>query len=88
MTRIGCLATKFVVQALLGGALFVGASILAIADGTVAPLESRFQPNASGVVETTEVPDFQRHISPLLGRLGCNGRACHGSFQGQGGFTL
>jgi hypothetical protein len=35
-----------------------------------------------------EVPDFQRHISPLLGRLGCNGRACHGSFQGRGDFRL
>ena len=34
------------------------------------------------------VPDFQRHVVPLLGRLGCNGRACHGSFQGQGGFRL
>src|SRR4051794_15904699 len=38
--------------------------------------------------EVTEVPDFQRHILPLMGRLGCNGRACHGSFQGQGGFRL
>ncbi|MCH2177941.1 MAG: DUF1549 domain-containing protein [Mariniblastus sp.] len=37
---------------------------------------------------TDEVPDFQRHVTPLLGRLGCNGRACHGSFQGQGGFQL
>jgi hypothetical protein len=27
-------------------------------------------------------------VGPLLGRLGCNGRACHGSFQGQGGFQL
>ncbi len=34
------------------------------------------------------VPDFQKHIVPLLGRLGCNGRACHGSFQGKGGFRL
>lgn len=33
-------------------------------------------------------PDFRRHIVPLIGRLGCNGRACHGSFQGQGGFRL
>jgi hypothetical protein len=33
-------------------------------------------------------PNFQRHIVPLLGRLGCNGRACHGSFQGRGGFRL
>jgi hypothetical protein len=40
------------------------------------------------VRETDEVPDFQRHVSPLFGRLGCNGRACHGSFQGQGGFKL
>ena len=35
-----------------------------------------------------EVPSLQRHVIPLMGRLGCNGRACHGSFQGQGGFRL
>jgi hypothetical protein len=35
-----------------------------------------------------ETPSFQRHVLPLLGRLGCNGRSCHGSFQGQGGFRL
>ncbi|MEM6777521.1 MAG: DUF1549 and DUF1553 domain-containing protein [Planctomycetota bacterium] len=39
-------------------------------------------------VTETESPDFQRHVVPLLGRLGCNGRACHGSFQGRGGFQL
>ncbi len=49
---------------------------------TVPPVNVRF------ATETDEVPDFQRHVSPLLGRLGCNGRACHGSFQGQGGFRL
>ena len=38
--------------------------------------------------ETDEVPDFQKHVVPMLGRLGCNGRSCHGSFQGQGGFQL
>lgn len=38
--------------------------------------------------DSDETPDFQRHVAPLLGRLGCNGRACHGSFQGQGGFQL
>jgi hypothetical protein len=38
--------------------------------------------------DVAEVPDFQRHVLPLMGRLGCNGRACHGSFQGQGGFRL
>jgi len=47
------------------------------------PLSTRFaSENAS------ETPDFQRHIGPLLGHLGCNGRACHGSFQGRGGFAL
>lgn len=38
--------------------------------------------------DATEIPDFQRHVVPLLGKLGCNGRACHGSFQGRGGFRL
>ena len=33
-------------------------------------------------------PDFQKHIVPLLSRLGCSGRACHGSFQGRGGLRL
>lgn len=35
-----------------------------------------------------ETPDFRRHVVPLLGKQGCNSRACHGSFQGQGGFRL
>ena len=35
-----------------------------------------------------EVPEFTRHIQPLLGKSGCNNRACHGSFQGKGGFRL
>lgn len=47
------------------------------------PVSERFAQAA-----TSEVPDFQRHVSPLLGRLGCNGRSCHGSFQGQAGFQL
>src|SRR5262245_50684368 len=38
--------------------------------------------------EGSEVPDFRRHVVALAGRLGCNGRACHGSFQGKGGFRL
>ncbi len=40
-------------------------------------------------VETvTETPDFRQHVVPLMGKMGCNGRACHGSFQGRGGFRL
>jgi hypothetical protein len=41
-----------------------------------------------GTAESRETPSFRRHVVPLLGRLGCNGRACHGSFQGRGGFRL
>lgn len=54
----------------------------AIAADRLAPAVERY------AKETTEVPHFQRHVLPLMGRLGCNGRACHGSFQGQGGFRL
>lgn len=50
------------------------------------PLGERFAPTVDERI--AEVPDFQRHIVPLFGRLGCNGRSCHGSFQGQGGFRL
>ncbi len=48
----------------------------------IAPASKRY---ADGSADT---PDFRKHVMPLLGRLGCNGRACHGSFQGQGGFRL
>ena len=47
------------------------------------PVSERYHDGKSDVP-----PDFQRHVLPLMGRLGCNGRACHGSFQGQGGFRL
>lgn len=53
----------------------------------LAPIYERFATD-DGTLKTDEVPDFQKHVSPLLGRLGCNGRACHGSFQGQGGLIL
>jgi hypothetical protein len=66
--------------------LAIGACLFALpASGaeTVRRVDERFaSPDAA------EVPDFQKHVVPLLGRLGCNGRACHGSFQGQGGFRL
>jgi hypothetical protein len=50
----------------------------------IPPLNERFAVDA----KSDEVPDFRRHIEPLFSRLGCNGRACHGSFQGRGGFKL
>lgn len=49
----------------------------------LSPVSQRYATGDAG-----DVPSFQRHVIPLLGRLGCNGRACHGSFQGQAGFRL
>lgn len=59
------------------------------ADGseTSAPPD-RLEVSARFATDKDETPNFQRHVSPLFGRLGCNGRSCHGSFQGQGGFQL
>jgi hypothetical protein len=62
--------------------------VIATAQEPMPSISQRFAPNPDGSLASNEVPDFQKHISPLLGRLGCNGRACHGSFQGQGGFML
>lgn len=41
----------------------------------------------TGGTELVDV-DFERHVTGLFGRLGCNSAACHGSFQGKGGFRL
>ncbi len=38
--------------------------------------------------EVNDDPSFRRHVVPLMSRLGCSGRECHGSFQGRGGFQL
>lgn len=69
--------------AIAASVLLAAAVSPAFADPLVRPVSERF-----AVPEVKEVPDFQRHVLPLMGRLGCNGRACHGSFQGQGGFQL
>ena len=37
---------------------------------------------------SSSVPDFQKHVIPLLGKLGCSSAKCHGSFQGAGDFRL
>ena len=68
-------ATGFILSLLLAGTAFAE-------DSTLQSVAKRFG------VETNETPDFQRHVVPLMGKLGCNGRACHGSFQGRGGFRL
>ncbi len=53
------------------------------ADDVTRPASIRFSKR-----DTQAVPDFQKHVVPLLGRLGCNSAKCHGSFQGQGDFRL
>ena len=56
--------------------------VAAQADALPTPSE-RFGDPGSG-----EVPSFRKHIVPLLGVRGCNGRECHGSFAGKGDFQL
>ncbi len=58
-------------------------SSVTFADDVLQSVRDRFAEK-----DRSEEPSFQRHVLPLMGRLGCNGRACHGSFQGQGGFRL
>ena len=55
----------------------------AFADEPIRPAKLRFEAE-----DVQEVPDFQRHVLTVMGRLGCNTRSCHGSFQGQGGLRL
>jgi hypothetical protein len=59
---------------------------IVVATSTASELPSASKSFASA--DTKATPSFRREVVPLLGRLGCNGRACHGSFQGQGGFRL
>jgi hypothetical protein len=50
-------------------------------DNLMTPVRERF-------IEMHAQPSYQRHVLPLMSKVGCSGRACHGSFQGQGGFRL
>jgi hypothetical protein len=61
----------------------VGLLVAAAAPSEAPRIDQRF-----AKTDITETPDFREHVVPLMGKLGCNGRACHGSFQGQGGFRL
>jgi hypothetical protein len=63
--------------------LFLTQAIRCPADEIVPPLPGRFAP-----ADVKESPDFRRHVLPVMSRMGCNAAACHGSFQGQGGFRL
>ena len=69
---------------LLAAAVIAVGGRSALAEGdALPPVTERFSK-----ADVTEEPSFQKHVSPLFGRLGCNGRSCHGSFQGRGDFRL
>ncbi len=86
LIRATCWIVAAVVMSLFSGGILIAEDFATPA--TMPPITERFAPRADQPPSGQEVPDFQKHVSPLLGRLGCNGRACHGSFQGQGGFQL
>jgi hypothetical protein len=54
--------------------------------GSAAPVRAEPVRLPNGT-EITEV-NFERHVASLLGKMGCNSGACHGSFQGKGGLYL
>lgn len=66
----------------------VVAPVFAADEAVLPSAAQRFREMSGSPVPDFPVPDFQRHVAPLLGRLGCNGRSCHGSFQGRGDFRL
>ena len=77
-------APRFLMRVLLSlGVCAVSMSDSLLAGDVVPSVSERF-----AQAEITEEPNFQKHVGPLFGRLGCNGRSCHGSFQGRGGFRL
>jgi hypothetical protein len=64
-------------------ALAVSSALIQVASAEQAAAGPKSSP--APVVENV---DFERHVSSLLRRLGCNAGACHGSFEGRGGFRL
>lgn len=69
----------------------MGTCILLLLQSSVQAESTLTRPSADkrfAAIDNSEIPDFQRHVIPLLGRLGCNGRNCHGSFQGRGDLRL
>jgi hypothetical protein len=68
---------------ILNAALVASQIEEAYAGDVVIPSNTRWSATGEG-----GTPGFQRHVVPLLGKVGCNNRSCHGSFQGQNGFRL
>src|SRR5277367_6584481 len=87
--RVRSMQLKLIERMLLAAGV-VSVLVGSASAAEVQPASTRVLPRADVrfASSTSEVPNLQRHLLPLMGRLGCNGRACHGSFQGQGGFRL
>lgn len=69
------------IRSVLGLLVAIFLHSVSVAADLSAPLHERF-------AATAEQPSYQKHVLPLMSKVGCSGRACHGSFQGQGGFRL
>jgi Protein of unknown function (DUF1549)/Protein of unknown function (DUF1553) len=63
-------------------------SLFAVATLAAAPVKLPTASERFSNLAQAEEPSFRRHVIPLMSRLGCSGRECHGAFAGQGGFQL
>jgi hypothetical protein len=71
----------------LAAGLVLTATLLGIGSAADADDASRTPIALPAGGELVDV-DFERHVVSMLGRLGCNSAACHGSFQGKGGLRF
>ncbi len=57
-------------------------------EGLGAPVDPTESQSAAQAAVRTAPIEFTRDVLPALTKAGCNAGACHGSFQGRGGFQL
>ena len=67
--------------------ILLGCLLIGVMAGSAVEESSSAASRFAGA-DNKAVPDFQKHVIPLLGKLGCSSAKCHGSFQGQGDFRL
>src|SRR5580698_5818214 len=87
---MGKLKTTLTATSLLAFTLITLASVPAHGNALVTPPAQNLPVPSQrfGNLQKAEDPSFRRHVIPLLARVGCSARECHGSFQGRGGFQL
>ncbi len=59
-----------------------------VSESSAAPLDPAEAGSAVNSAARTRPMEFTRDVLPALTKAGCNMGACHGSFQGRGGFQL